>query len=56
LDSLNDLIYIFTELWTMYKAYLFVGGMSKIHECVVWFDDVDSENLMACLGVRFFEI
>jgi hypothetical protein len=33
------------ELWIMYKAYLFIGCMSKIQECVVWFGDVDSDNL-----------
>jgi hypothetical protein len=24
------------ELWTMYKAYLFIGCMNKIQECIVW--------------------
>jgi hypothetical protein len=31
----------------MYKAYLFIGCMSKIEEYGIWFGEMDSENLSA---------
>ena len=33
------------EYWTMYKIQLFVGCVYKMQEYVVWFGEVDSENL-----------